>query len=57
VHRLNELLQELRDKGNTVLIVEHDPGVIKVAGHVVDVGPHAGTPSGTIVCEGRYAGH
>ena len=43
VHRLNELLQKLRDKGNTVLVVEHDPDVIKVADHVVDVGPHAGS--------------
>ena len=42
VHRLNELLQKLRDKGNTVLVVEHDPDVIKVADHVVDVGPRAG---------------
>ena len=39
VHRLNELLQKLRDKGNTVLVVEHDPDVIKVADHIVDVGP------------------
>ena len=39
VHRLNELLQKLRDKGNTVIVVEHDPDVIKVADHVVDVGP------------------
>ena len=36
VHRMNELLQKLRDKGNTVLVVEHDPDVIKVADHVVD---------------------
>ena len=43
VHRLNELLQKLRDKGNTVIVVEHDPDVIKIADHVVDVGPHAGT--------------
>ena len=42
VHRLNELLQKLRDKGNTVLVVEHDPDVIKAADHIVDVGPHAG---------------
>ncbi len=42
VHRMNELLQKLRDKGNTVIVVEHDPDVIKVADHVVDVGPHAG---------------
>jgi len=57
VHRLNELLQKLRDKGNTALVVEHDPDVIKVADHVVDVGPHAGTLGGTIVYEGSYAGH
>lgn len=55
VHRLNELLQKLRDKGNTVIVVEHDPDVIKVADHIVDVGPHAGTRGGTIVFEGSYA--
>ncbi len=55
VHRLNELLQKLRDKGNTVIVVEHDPDVIKIADHVVDVGPHAGTAGGRIVFEGRYA--
>jgi excinuclease ABC A subunit len=54
VHRLNELLQKLRDKGNTVLVVEHDPDVIKIADHVVDVGPHAGTGGGQIVFEGTY---
>ncbi len=56
VHRLNELLQRLRDKGNTVLVVEHDPDVIKVADHVVDVGPRAGSQGGTIVFDGTYAG-
>ncbi|MGZ7441453.1 ATP-binding cassette domain-containing protein [Paenibacillus sp. TH7-28] len=56
VHRLNELLQKLRDKGNTVLVVEHDPDVIKVADHIVDVGPHAGSHGGTIVYEGSYQG-
>lgn len=55
VHRLNELLQKLRDKGNTVIVVEHDPDVIKVADHVVDVGPYAGTRGGSIVFEGSYA--
>lgn len=55
VHRLNEMLQKLRDKGNTVIVVEHDPDVIKVADHVVDVGPFAGTRGGTIVFEGSYA--
>ncbi|MDR6550118.1 excinuclease ABC subunit UvrA [Paenibacillus qinlingensis] len=56
VHRLNELLQKLRDKGNTVIVVEHDPDVIKVADHIVDVGPHAGNRGGTIVYEGSYEG-
>jgi excinuclease UvrABC ATPase subunit len=56
VHRLNGLLQKLRDKGNTVLVVEHDPDVIKVADHIVDVGPHAGSHGGTIVYEGNFQG-
>ncbi|MFD1674538.1 ATP-binding cassette domain-containing protein [Alicyclobacillus fodiniaquatilis] len=56
VHRLNELLQKLRDKGNTVIVVEHDPDVIKVADHIVDVGPHAGSHGGTIVYEGSFDG-
>jgi excinuclease UvrABC ATPase subunit len=56
VHRLNELLQKLRDKGNTVIVVEHDPDVIKVADHIVDVGPLAGSRGGTIVYEGSYDG-
>jgi len=55
VHRLNELLQKLRDKGNTVLVVEHDPDVISIADHIVDVGPHAGSHGGTIVYEGNFA--
>jgi excinuclease UvrABC ATPase subunit len=56
VHRMNELLQKLRDKGNTVIVVEHDPDVIKVADYVVDVGPQAGSHGGTIVYEGSYDG-
>lgn len=56
VHRLNELLLKLRDKGNTVLVVEHDPDVIKVADHIIDVGPQAGSQGGKIVYEGSYAG-
>ncbi|MDR0268679.1 excinuclease ABC subunit UvrA [Paenibacillus sp.] len=56
VHRLNELLLKLRDKGNTVLVVEHDPDVIKVADHIVDVGPYAGSRGGNIVYEGSYQG-
>jgi len=55
IHRMNELLQKLRDKGNTVIVVEHDPDVIKVADHVVDVGPHAGRQGGEIVYAGSYA--
>lgn len=54
VHRLNELLGKLRDKGNTVIVVEHDPAVIKAADHIVDVGPTAGSGGGTIVFEGTY---
>jgi excinuclease UvrABC ATPase subunit len=49
------LLQKLRDKGNTVIVVEHDPDVIRVADYVVDVGPHAGPQGGEIVYEGSYA--
>jgi excinuclease UvrABC ATPase subunit len=56
IHRLNEMLQKLRDTGNTVLVVEHDPDVIKVAVHIVDLGPHAGSQGGEIVYEGSYAG-
>ena len=56
IHRLNEMLQKLRDRGNTVLVVEHDPDVIEVADHIVDLGPHAGTRGGEIVYEGSYAG-
>ena len=56
VHRLNEMLLKLRDKGNTVLVVEHDPDVIQVADHIVDIGPRAGSQGGEIVYEGSYAG-
>ncbi|MFC4565457.1 ATP-binding cassette domain-containing protein [Nocardiopsis mangrovi] len=56
VHRLNGLLAELRDKGNTVLVVEHDRDVIAVADHVVDVGPGSGADGGRIVYEGTFAG-
>src|SRR3989344_1861101 len=54
VHRLNDLLKQLRDNGNTVIVVEHDPDVIKVADYIVDVGPHAGSKGGNIVFEGSY---
>jgi excinuclease UvrABC ATPase subunit len=56
VHQLNEMLQRLRDMGNTVLVVEHDPDVIRVADYVFDLGPEAGTRGGEIVYEGDYAG-
>jgi len=56
VHRLNGLLRKLRDKGNTVIVVEHDPDVIQTADHIVDVGPHAGSHGGAIVYEGSYEG-
>jgi excinuclease UvrABC ATPase subunit len=55
VARLTTLLTKLRDKGNTVLIVEHDPDVMAIADHVVDIGPRAGSHGGEVVFEGSYA--
>jgi excinuclease UvrABC ATPase subunit len=52
VARMNRLLLQLRDKGNTVLVVEHEPDVIAVADHVVDLGPGAGSQGGTVCFEG-----
>ncbi|WP_225754536.1 excinuclease ABC subunit UvrA [Actinotalea sp. Marseille-Q4924] len=52
IQRMNDLLRRLRDKGNTVLVVEHKPEVIAVADHVVDLGPGAGTAGGEVVFEG-----
>ncbi|MEH1016481.1 excinuclease ABC subunit UvrA [Micromonospora sp. CPCC 206060] len=52
IQRMNELLLRLRDKGNTVLVVEHKPEAIAIADHVVDLGPGAGTAGGTICFEG-----
>lgn len=52
VRRMNDLLARLRDKGNTVLVVEHEPEVIAIADHVVDLGPGAGTGGGTVCFEG-----
>ncbi|NRQ48418.1 ATP-binding cassette domain-containing protein [Aeromicrobium stalagmiti] len=52
IQRMNELLLQLRDKGNTVLVVEHKPEAIAIADHVVDLGPGAGTAGGEIVFEG-----
>ncbi len=54
VHRLNDILVKLRDKGNTVIVVEHDRDVIKIADHIVDVGPKSGKHGGTITFEGTY---
>jgi excinuclease UvrABC ATPase subunit len=56
VQKLNKLLIELRDKENTVLIIEHDPDVIAIADHVVDMGIGAGKSGGTIVYEGNVKG-
>ena len=53
VQRMNELLLALRDKGNTVLVIEHEPETIAIADHVVDLGPGAGTDGGTICFEGE----
>jgi excinuclease UvrABC ATPase subunit len=56
VRRMNDLLLRLRDKGNTVLVVEHEPEVIAIADHVVDLGPGAGTDGGTVCFEGTIDG-
>ncbi|MCU1437624.1 MAG: UvrA-like protein, partial [Naasia sp.] len=56
IQRMNELLRQLRDKGNTVLVVEHKPEAIAIADHVVDLGPRAGTQGGEVMFEGTVAG-
>ncbi|MEV6737815.1 excinuclease ABC subunit UvrA [Streptomyces sp. NPDC051104] len=56
IQRMNDLLLQLRDKGNTVLVVEHKPETIRYADHVVDIGPMAGTAGGEVVFEGTVAG-
>jgi excinuclease UvrABC ATPase subunit len=56
IQRMNELLLQLRDKGNTVLVVEHKPETIAIADHVVDLGPGAGTAGGAVVFEGTVDG-
>jgi excinuclease ABC A subunit len=56
IERMNELLLRLRDKGNTVLVVEHKPETIAIADHVVDLGPKAGTDGGEVVFEGTVEG-
>jgi len=56
IQRMNDLLLQLRDKGNTVLVVEHKPETIGIADHVVDLGPGAGTAGGEVVFEGTVDG-
>jgi excinuclease UvrABC ATPase subunit len=56
IQRMNDLLLRLRDKGNTVLVVEHKPETIAIADHVIDLGPGAGTAGGTVCFEGTVAG-
>ncbi len=56
IQRMNELLLRLRDKGNTVLVVEHKPEAIEIADHVVDLGPGAGAAGGEVVFEGSVEG-
>ena len=56
IQRMNDLLLRLRDKGNTVLVVEHKPEVIAIADHVVDLGPGAGNAGGEVVFEGTVDG-
>jgi excinuclease UvrABC ATPase subunit len=56
IQRMNDLLRRLRDKGNTVLVVEHEPDTIAIADHVVDLGPGAGAAGGTVCFEGTVEG-
>jgi excinuclease UvrABC ATPase subunit len=56
IQRMNELLQQLRDKGNTVLVIEHKPEMISIADHVVDLGPGAGAAGGSVCFEGTVDG-
>ncbi len=56
IQRMNDLLLQLRDKGNTVLVVEHKPETIAIADHVVDLGPRAGTEGGEVMFEGGVEG-
>ncbi len=56
VQRMNDLLLQLRDKGNTVLVVEHEPETMAIADHIVDLGPGAGTAGGEVVFEGKVDG-
>jgi len=54
IENINRIIMSIRDKGNTVIVVEHDPDIIKIADHIVDVGPGAGKNGGRITFEGTY---
>lgn len=54
IEKINDIMKSIRDKGNTVLVVEHDPDVIKIADHVIDIGPKAGKHGGEITFTGTY---
>ncbi|WP_328395072.1 excinuclease ABC subunit UvrA [Nocardia sp. NBC_00416] len=56
IQRMNDLLRQLRDKGNTVLVVEHKPEAIEIADHIIDLGPRAGSEGGEIVYQGTVDG-
>ena len=56
IARMNDLLLQLHDKGNTVLVVEHKPETIEIGDHVVDLGPGAGSAGGEVVFEGTIEG-
>lgn len=56
ISKINELMRLLRDKGNTVLIVEHDPDMIKIADHIIDMGPGAGIHGGEVIYQGNLDG-
>ena len=54
IEKINTIMRSIRDKGNTVLVVEHDPDVVRIADHVIDIGPGAGQHGGEIIFTGSY---
>lgn len=56
IENINQIMLSIKDKGNTVLIVEHDPDIIKIADYCVDIGPHAGLAGGKVLYSGEPAG-
>ena len=54
IQRINDMIESLKQKGNTVIVVEHDPDVIQTADHIIDIGPNAGKDGGEIMFEGSY---